>query len=86
MSENEPYIYLALTRPEVEYLSDQTSAQKPLTRDLAVRLAGALVELAAVDALRVVHGLTVASAEATPAATPEAAVSAVSGPDTAEAA
>ncbi len=78
MSENEPYIYLALTRPEVEYLSDQTSAQKPLTRDLAVRLAGALVELAAVDALRVVHGLTVTI----PAATPEAAVSA----DTAEAA
>ncbi len=78
MSENEPYIYLALTRPEVEYLSDQTSAQKPLTRDLAVRLAGALVELAAVDALRVAHGLTTT----TPATPAEVAVSA----DTAEAA
>ncbi len=59
MTEGEPYIYLALTRAEVEYLSDQTSAQKPLTRDLSVRLAGALVELAAVDALRIAHGLTV---------------------------
>lgn len=77
MANDEPYIYLALTRAEVEYLSDQTSAQKPLTRDLAVRLAGALVELAAVDALRIAHGLTVTI----PATTAEVAVSA----DTAEA-
>ncbi len=69
MTDGEPRIYLALTRPEVEYLSDQTSAQKPLTRDLAVRLAGALVELAAVDALRVAHGLTAT----TPATTAEVA-------------
>jgi len=69
MDGDKPYVYLALTRAEVEYLSDQTSAQKPLTRDLAVRLAGALVELAAVDALRVVHGLTVT----TPATTAEVA-------------
>ena len=64
MANDEPYVYLALTRAEVEYLSDQTSAQKPLTRDLSVRLAGALVELAAVDALRVAHGLTVTIPEA----------------------
>lgn len=56
MTHGEPYIMLALTRPEVEHLLDGTSAQKPQTRDLAVRLAGALVELAAVDDVRVAAG------------------------------
>jgi len=58
MTQGEPYIMLALTRPEVAFLLDKTSAQEVRTRDLAVRLAGALVELAAVDALRAAQGLT----------------------------
>lgn len=57
MTPDEPRVYLALTRAEVEYLTDQTPAQKPHTRDLAVRLAGCLVELAAVDDVRIAQGL-----------------------------
>ena len=56
MSNDEPRVYLALTRAEVAFLLDKTSAQEVRTRDLAVRLAGCLVELAATDDVRVAQG------------------------------
>lgn len=43
----QPQLYVALTEAELAFLSDRTSAQETRTRPLALKLYGALTEIAA---------------------------------------